>query len=259
MELTREQKEHFYEQGYVLVPDVVPRERVDAALQAINHSLGEGIDPARLAILRSQSHCPELQKEHIITDLYNDTPAKALVESLVGPGKVRPISSGQIALRFPIAPGSAPKPPLPHLDGMYTPTNGVPKGRIMSFTALIGVALSDVGGPYAGNLTVWPGTHRLYETYFRQHGPEALLEGMPNVPLPEPVHIVAQAGDVMLCHYELAHTAAPNTSPHVRYAIYFRASHVDHERQWKQAMSDIWLEWPGIQVLPQFVSTSSTT
>ncbi len=251
MELTPEQKEHFLEQGYLLVPGAVSRDRVEAALRAINHSLGEGMDPARLATFRAQSYCPELQREPVITDLYNATPAKALVESLVGAGKVRPITSGQIALRFPIAPGSAPKPPVPHLDGMYTPTNGVPQGRIMSFTALVGVALSDVNGPFAGNLTVWPGTHRLYESYFSQHGPEALLEGMPNVPLPGPVHLTAHAGDVMLCHYELAHTAAPNASPHVRYAIYFRAHHVDHEAQWKAAMTDIWLEWPGLQALRQ--------
>ena len=40
----------------------------------------EGIDPGKLAILRSQSYCPELQKERVITDLYNGTPARALVE-----------------------------------------------------------------------------------------------------------------------------------------------------------------------------------
>ena len=246
MELTREQKEHLFEQGYVLAPNAVPRDQVNAALRAINHSLGEGMDPANMATLRSQSYCPELQQSPVITGLYNDTPVKSAVESLIGPGKVRPITSGQIALRFPIAPGTAPKQPVPHLDGMYTPTNGVPKGRIMSFTMLVGVALSDVREPFAGNLTVWPGTHRLYERYFQEHGPEALLSGMPDVPLPEPVHITANAGDAMLCHYGLAHTAAPNASPHVRYAIYFRAFHVDHTQHWKQAMTDIWMEWPGL-------------
>jgi len=101
MELTLEQKEHLYEQGYVLVPGVIPRERVNAALHAINHSLGEGIDPAKLAILRSQSYAPELQRELVITDLYNATPVKELVESLIGEEKVRPIGGGQIALGSP--------------------------------------------------------------------------------------------------------------------------------------------------------------
>jgi hypothetical protein len=253
MELTQEQKEHFFEMGYVQVPSVLPKDKVKAALRAINHSLGEGIDPAKLAIMRSQSYAPELQREPVITDLYNATPVKELVESLIGAGKAvaGPISGGQIALRFPIAPGRAPGQPAPHLDGMYTPTNGVTQGRIASFTLLIGMALSDVSEAFAGNLTVWPRTHHLYEKYFREHGPEALLQGMPPVTLPEPVHLTAKAGDVMLCHYQLAHTAAQNASPHVRYAIYFRASHVDHDQKWKEAMTDIWLEWPGMRsVMP---------
>ena len=54
MELTREQKEHVYEQGYVKVPGVVPQERVNAALRAINHSLGEGVDPSKLPTLRAE-------------------------------------------------------------------------------------------------------------------------------------------------------------------------------------------------------------
>ena len=245
MELTLEQMQHLFEQGYVLIPGVIPRERVNAALRAINHSLGEGIDPARLTTFRAQSYAPELQRDPVITDLYNAMPVKDLVESLIGEGMVRPIGGGQIALRFPIAPGQSPAQPKPHLDGMYTPTNGVPQGRIASFTMLIGVALSDVSEPFAGNLTVWPRTHHLYEKYFREHGPEALLHGMPPVLLPEPVHLTARAGDVMLCHYELAHTAAPNISPHTRYASYFRASHGNHDQQWKEAMTDIWMEWPG--------------
>jgi|GEM_PF-4442183 len=91
MELTLEQMQHLFEQGYVLIPGVIPRERVNAALRAINHSLGEGIDPARLTTFRAQSYAPELQRDPVITDLYNATPVKELAESLIGEGMVRPI------------------------------------------------------------------------------------------------------------------------------------------------------------------------
>jgi ectoine hydroxylase-related dioxygenase (phytanoyl-CoA dioxygenase family) len=130
---------------------------------------------------------------------------------------------------------------------MYTPTNGVKKGTIGNFTALIGVLLSDLPGPDAGNLAVWPGTHRSFETYFREHGPQALLEGMPQVEMPEPVQITGHAGDAVLCHYQLAHGIAGNASPHIRYAIYFRLSHVDHESVHWECMTDIWREWEGMQ------------
>lgn len=243
MTLTADQKREFFEQGYVRVPNVVPRDKIDAALKAINHSLGEGIDPAQIHIFRSRSYCPELQRQPVITDLYNASPAAEIAGELIGP--LKPVTAGQIALRFPSAGNSAGQP-TPHLDGMYSPNNGVPEGRIMSFTMLLGVVLSDVHEPWSGNLTVWPRTHHLYERHFREHGPEALLSGMPPVELPEPVHVTANAGDVIMAHYQLAHTAAPNLSPNVRYAIYFRLHHVDHDAQWKEAMTDIWKEWPGI-------------
>jgi ectoine hydroxylase-related dioxygenase (phytanoyl-CoA dioxygenase family) len=113
---------------------------------------------------------------------------------------------------------------------------------------LLGNMLNDVHDDWAGNLAVWPGTHRLYEDYFRQHGPEALLNGMPPIQMPEPMMVKGNAGDIVMAHYQLAHTAAPNVSPNVRYAIYFRLRRIHHDAQWKQAMTDIWLEWPGIRI-----------
>jgi ectoine hydroxylase-related dioxygenase (phytanoyl-CoA dioxygenase family) len=111
---------------------------------------------------------------------------------------------------------------------------------------LLGVVLSDISEPFAGNLAVWPGTHHIYEQYFQEHGWEALLDGMPPVELPEPEQLSAQAGDVVLCHYQLAHGITSNISPNIRYAIYFRLYHTEHEAYGKQTMTDIWREWPGM-------------
>lgn len=250
MQLTHAQKQHFYTYGYVKVPGVVPQVMVDATVRAINSSLGEGIDPGQVVIYRSRSFCPEVQRTPFITDLLNKTPALALAESAIGVGKIQPVNAGQIALRFPTLQ-DPPAPPNPHLDGMYSPTNGVPAGTIRNFTMLLGVALSDVTSDFAGNLTVWPGTHHIYERYFREQGPLALLNGMPPVELPEPVQIHARAGDVILAHYELAHSVAQNVSPHVRYAIYFRLFHVDHDQHGHETMADIWREWEGMKLFSQ--------
>lgn len=242
--LNAPQRAHFIAHGYLHVPGVVPKLMVDRALQAINHSLGDGIDPARIQTFRSQSYAPELQREPVITDLFNKTLAIELASGLIG--ALEPIRGGQIALRFPTL-SDAPRVHGPHLDGMYSPHNGVPVGTIQSFSLLLGVMLSDVPQPFMGNLSVWPGTHRLYETYFREHGPEKLLDGMPPIPLPEPVQMLGRAGDVVLCHYQLAHSIAENASAHVRYAIYFRVHAVGHAARWKEALTDIWLEYPGLQ------------
>ncbi len=248
MELSNDQKQQLYEQGYVTLPGVVPQERVNAALRAINASLGtNGIDPNQLTKFRAQSYCPELQQDPVIIDLLNSTPLLSLAESAIGAGKTRPVRGGQIALRFPSM--DAPGQPHAHIDGMYTPTNGVTKGTIASFTALVGVLLSDLPQENAGNLAVWPGTHDLFETYFQEHGPQSLLDGMPQVQMPESRQITGKAGDAVICHYQLAHGIASNASPHIRYAIYFRLHHVDHETQKWECMTDIWREWDGMRAL----------
>ncbi len=72
---------------------------------------------------------------------------------------------------------------------------------------------------------------------------------MPKVELPQPEQLIAQAGDIVLCHYQLAHGITANVSPHPRYAIYFRLSHVEHDANWKTCMTDIWLEWAGMRDL----------
>lgn len=216
------------------------------ALRAINASLGtQGIHPDSLPIFRAQSYCPELKNAPPITDLLANSPLWSIADSTIGAGKVRPVKGGQIALRFPTM--DTPSAPQPHLDGMYTPTNGVPKGTIANFTALIGVFLSDIPRDFAGNFTAWPGTHRLFESYFREHGPQTLLEGMPRLEMPTPEQITARAGDAIFCHYQLAHGVAGNGSPHIRYAIFFRLTHVDHDALHWECMTDIWREWAGMR------------
>ena len=251
MNLTFLQKQEFIKDGYLKIPGVVPRIMVEEALRAINHSVGAGIPSDQVTKMQARSYCTELQATAVITDLINKTPALNLTEALVGPGQLPPVKSGQVALRFPSPPADNPRLWC-HLDGMPTKDNGVPfDGKVHSFTLLMSVLLSRLDGPFTGNFTVWPGTHRLFETYFREHGPEILLkEGMPKITYPEPVQITGEPGDVVIAHYQLAHTAAPNYGPHVRYACFYRMSHVRRaESGCMDLLTDIWQEWDGIRDL----------
>src|SRR5207302_1479359 len=60
MELSYLQKREIYENGYVHLPGVVPRVMVDAALRAINHSVGEGMNADEMVRMRAQTYCREL-------------------------------------------------------------------------------------------------------------------------------------------------------------------------------------------------------
>lgn len=228
-----------------MLPASVPGKRRDAALRAINASLGRGLRPEEVARFRAQSFCPELQGADVILDLFRRSSAAEAAALLVGAEGLEPVRSAQIALSFP-AVDDAPGPAHPHVDGMHTPTNGVPRGSVLSFTMLAGVVLSDAVTPEAGNLLVWPGSHRVLERYFRERGPRSLLDGMPDVDLGRPEPVLARAGDVVLCHYQLAHAAGANTSPHVRYAVYFRLKRRGHDRLNWECLTDVWREWPGL-------------
>jgi hypothetical protein len=250
-------KRRLLRDGYVQVRRAIPRARIDAALRAINRSLGErGLPPDRLREMRARSYCPELVSAPEILDLH--VAVAGLVGSAVG--RVRPPGQAQIALRFP---QGEPSPAVPHIDGISTADNGVPPGTLHHFTALLGVFLSDVAGPCAGNLVVWPGSHILLEQHFRLHGSGAVAGGFPSLVLPPPRPLVARAGDIVLAHYALAHGVAPNLGPNTRYAVFFRLYHEDHEKIGDRALSDLWIEWDGMrgrrrEVPATFVSIDGT-
>ena len=250
--LTGSEKDALREGGYVVLPGLVPRERVEAALRAINASLGRGLRPEDVPRFRATSFCPELQKADVILDLFRKTPAASAAASPLGSEGLERVTTGQIALSFPAEKDT--RSPHPHLDGLYTPDNGVPKGSVLSFTMLAGIVLSDVTTPDAGNLIAWPGSHHILEAYFRERGPKSLLAGMPAIDLGRPEPVLARVGDVVLCHYQLAHAAGPNTSPHVRYAVYFRLKRKDHDRQKWECLTDVWREWPSMRAAGESVS-----
>jgi hypothetical protein len=230
--------------GYLLARGAVPQERVAAALRIINRSLGEeGLPRERLREMRARTYCPELISSPAILDLFSATGARRLVESAVGP--VLTPSEGQIALRFPQA--EPLPPPVPHIDGIPSADNGVTAGTLYHFTALLGVFLSDVLTPEAGNFTVWPGSHETMAAHFRAHGPDSVIGGFPRIALPEPRPLTGHAGDVVLAHYALAHAVAGNASPHVRYAVFFRIFHQGHASAGTRPLTEPWVEWEGLR------------
>jgi hypothetical protein len=248
--LSPAQRRVFHDEGYFVLPGAVPEAAVRRARRAINHSLGEeGMAKDDLPRMRSQSYCGELRSDAAITDLVTRTSVWTAVESLMGEGAVQPPKGGQIALRFPSAPGTDPGVPRGHLDGLGSGANGMERGvYTRGFTGLAVVLLCDLPEPFSGNFTVWPGTHRFFETHFREHGHEILGDGMPRVDLPtEPVQITGRRGDVVITHHQLVHTAAPNASDDIRYAAIFRLRHVEIEAVGFDAFTDIWREWAGVR------------
>ncbi len=245
--LSTQQREALRRDGYVLLQGAVAPELIDTAVHAINARIGGGIPEDKLTQFAAQTWFPEVAVSPPITDLYNASTVAPTVAALLG-GEPRGTGYGQIALRFPRPLGTESKPPISHLDGIHSPTNGVPQGELHSFTLLAAVFLTPVRGPYAGNFSVWPGSHRLMEAYFQEHGFQDLLQGgfAPRLDYGDAVQIEAEPGDVVLAHYQLLHGITMNLAPNPRFAVFFRVKHPQHDQNRLDCLTNLWREWPGV-------------
>jgi len=247
MPLTSQQKRDFARQGFLHVPGMIPRDKIDEAMMHINHWLGHAFDPSQIDTYTKQSYCPELREQPPIKNLMEDTAVYAAAEELTAPGSLKPTWRGQIALRFP-KPGAQPKRMGGHIDGTPGDNNGVPPGTIYSFTMLVGIALSDVDREWAGNFTVWPGSHLKLENWFKEHSLYDLLEtGLPKLDYGPPQQMQWKAGDVVFAHHQTVHGIATNLSPNIRYATFFRLHHVEHDALREEVVRDIWREYDGVR------------
>jgi hypothetical protein len=245
MKLNAGQKQELLEKGYTKIPGVIGQKAINVALRAINYSLGQGMDPEKVPTYRSTTYCPELVHKESILDLLYKSPVWEIVESAIAPQKFKLEGGAQIALRFPVM--QRPGELHPHIDGLYSANNKLRKGSIYSFTALVGILLSDVPNQFWGNFTGWPGTHRKFADYFKTNGVEVLKQGLPPVKMPQPEQITGKAGDMILAHYLTAHTVVVNVSPYIRYAVFFRLKHIYHTVHGQRVFTELWHEWPGMR------------
>lgn len=238
--LDRRQKRGFVEDGYVVVPGVVPAGLVDDARREVELFMGREAPPAGPHFY---SYHPGEATPGALRALFSGSPARAAAESLIAPGRFEPPEHVQIALNLPPfdhIPGG------PHVDGLAPPE---PDGRPGTFTLLAGVFLTDQKEENSGNLWVWPGTHLSAALYLRERGADALIQSSPYppVPLPKPRQVTGRAGDLLLAHYLLGHNIGGNTSGAVRQAVYFRLRRENHVERWRDCVRDPVLEFDGVK------------
>ena len=252
--ITTEQRADFARDGFVVIPGVVERERVDAALQLINHWIFCEFDHEKRVQYYAQSFATDRQDDPRILGLLNDTPALALATDLVGRRLAGP-DKGQVALRFPVPPGAPPFYAGAHVDGVPTGINGVPEdGAIHGFTINACVLLSDLTGPDQGNFTVWPGTHLTMARWFTEHGaripdPEAFFRATEEVAnaTSAPYPVTGRAGDLILAHHLTAHANGGHAGPDIRYAVFFRLTSDVRYDLGDAVYTDPWAEWDAMR------------
>ena len=213
-------QEHLRTQGYAQFPALIPEPVVASARRAIELDLITNYEPERQLEYDNQSFCPALRAAPPIMNLILQPSVQKILDDTFGLDQIG-WSNGQIAIRRAHNYHTA-VPPTAHIDGFSSGLNGLEEGKIYNHTVLLGVFLTPVNREFGGNFTVWPGSHYIYESCFRERGRRAMSEPSPTPELGAPVQLMCGVGDVVLAHYQLGHAAAVNVTDSDRIAVYFR-------------------------------------
>jgi hypothetical protein len=223
------------------VPQVVPHDLVKAARSEIDSWIRQ--EPPAAEHRGPHSYFLTSALPEPLTALLFGSPAIAVADSLIAPGKFEALDHVQIALNIP--PWKH-RPGGPHMDGLTSPE---PTGRPGTFTLLAGILLTDQTAQDSGNLWVWPGSHWLAAAYLHAHGSDQLLTCVPYPPvdLPRPRQVTGSAGDLLLAHYLLGHNMGGNTSTTMREVVYFRLRCEGHRKRWRDCVRDPLLEFEPVR------------
>jgi phytanoyl-CoA dioxygenase PhyH len=241
LNLTEPELREFGIRGYVIIRNVIPPDILAAASTAIDRLVDE--QPPPEGYVGHHFYWLSTLDGGPLAALFYDTPVRSLAQSLIDPGEIE-IAFDQVQVALNIPPFSH-RPGGHHLDG-YQEGQEVPG----TFTMLAGVLMTEQTIENAGNLWVWPETHRTHATLFRERGPDAFntFKGYPEIALPEPTQVLGRPGDVLLAHYMLGHNIGGNyASERVRRAVYFRLRRVGHHPRWRECLCDELLEYDPVR------------
>lgn len=108
-------------------------------------------------------------------------------------------------------------------------------------------------GPNGGGFRVWPTSHRwfypIFESQYKSARTEAYNELRAFFETQPTVDCTGDAGDVVLWHHRLAHTAGRNYSSRIRQAVLYDFCKADIGiTQEEPPQKDMWRDWPGCRI-----------
>jgi hypothetical protein len=244
--LTTEDKAFFKDEGYLIRRDLLTPEQIDAAQDALWEGIeADRADPATW--IGAGPRGPVPGSHPAIRATLHESPVFAIAEELVGAGRLNDGGSPGPALVYPTGEDDWSAPPHGHLDGYYTPTNGVPEGTVGLFHVGTTIYVEDIE-PRGGGFHLWPGTHRQAAEYFKTHSPLSIAGGSSRevFDLPEPVEVTGAAGTVCFWHGQLVHSGSRNCARNIRMALIARLSRRDLNDIRFETPDDMWHHWEGI-------------
>ncbi len=242
-------KQFFKDNGYLIKRSVLSCDQVEAA----RNSLWSGIDadrddPSTWVGAGPRVPCPG--SDPSINATVNESPVFSMMEEMVGHDQLQSGVPGP-HLVFPSGDDQWSEPKHGHLDGYYTPTNGVPEGTVGYMTLNVTIYVEDIA-PRGGCFTVFPGTHKMAHEYFKTKSLLSVRGGSSqeiwsDEEMPKAVEFTGNRGDVCFWHGQMVHSGTKNVNENIRMALIGRFRRKDSSDICFETPEDMWKYWEGIQ------------
>lgn len=245
--LTNGQVNFFQENGYLVCREMIPREWTEEALDLVWENLdAERSDPASW-VDQGYKTIGGVGGSDIVKRIVREGGVHGAAQQLVGAENIYGPGGASPHISFPRSNKAWSIPARGHLDGYYTPHNGVTKGTTGRFMVAATIYIDTVDHK-GGGFTLWPGSHRLFAEYFRTHPIDGPQGGVVDFSLGEPYEFTGGPGDVCFWHGWISHTASTNAGERPRMALITRISRKDQD-EWKfdTADGDLWSRWEGVE------------
>lgn len=196
--------DNYIRDGFVILKGLVDREFCEQALNRVREIVNNDLPfnewtTANAPILHQPFFKGYTAAEPMLDQIFEQPRLLAAIETMFG-GTGRWNQKRNYALFLkPYDPdATAQLAPRGHVD---FPNQIIPI-LYCGFAMQLAVLDSE---PFSGNITFFPGTHRLVQKALMENPDLRLPELIDTIPLPEPVEFVAEAGDVAFYHHLLMH------------------------------------------------------
>jgi len=245
--LTADDKAFFRENGYLIKRDVLSHTQIQDAQDALWSGIqADRNDPATW--VNAGPRVPVPSSHPALMATLHEAPVFAMAEEMLGTGQINPNTGPGPHLVFPSGDQEWKLPGVGHLDGYYTPTNGVPEGTV-GVWQICATIYVDAVRPRGAGFTIWPRTHRKSTEFFRTHSLLSLKGGVPegHFPIGAPLEVTGPAGTVCFWHGQLLHSGSKNVNDTIRMALIARLARKDSTDILFESPDDMWEYWDGMK------------
>ncbi len=244
--LTAEDKAAFKENGYLVKHDMLTEQQIQDGLDVLWENIeADRHDPETW--VNAGPRNPKCGGHPAIRGTLHDSPIFEMAEELVGKGRLNENSGPGPKMNYPTGKNDWSPPSGGHLDGYYTPSNGVAEDTVGKFMIGATIYMNHIQHQ-GGGFTVWPGTHRMAGEYFKNHAINSIKGGSGRrvFDLPEHEEITGPPGTVCLWHGQLVHSVSRNCAREIRMALIARLRRTDNNDILFETPDDIWEHYEGI-------------